>query len=130
MLHTVWNKSWQQHPTKKHLYGYLRPITQTIQVRRRKHLKVRMNSYATFSYGLLHMDTPVLVDQQKTYIRQLSADTIGTDCVCVCVCVSERERERERESVCVCVSREFVFSASLDKDGDSCICFHLSWRTK
>ena len=24
----------------------------------------RMNSYATFSYGLLHMDIPVLADRQ------------------------------------------------------------------
>ena len=33
MLCAVLNKSWKQHPTKQQLYGYLAPISQTIQVR-------------------------------------------------------------------------------------------------
>ena len=37
--------------------------------------EVRTTSWAMFSYELLHMDTPVLVDQQKTFIHQLSAET-------------------------------------------------------
>ena len=37
MLRMIWNKSWRQHPTKHQLYGYLPPITKTIQVRRTRH---------------------------------------------------------------------------------------------
>ena len=33
MLQAILNKSWRQHPTKQQLYGYLPPITKTIQVR-------------------------------------------------------------------------------------------------
>ena len=34
MLRAILNKSWWQHPTRHQLYGYLPPITKTIQVRR------------------------------------------------------------------------------------------------
>ena len=34
MLRAILNKSWQQHPTRHQLYGYLPPITKTIKVRR------------------------------------------------------------------------------------------------
>ena len=37
MLPAILNKSWRQQPTKQQLYGYLSPITKTIQVRRTKH---------------------------------------------------------------------------------------------
>ena len=37
--------------------------------------EVRMNSLATFSDGLLHMDTPMWGDLQKTYVHQLCVDT-------------------------------------------------------
>ena len=37
MLRAILNKSWRQHPTKHKLYGYLPPITKTIQVRRTRH---------------------------------------------------------------------------------------------
>ena len=33
----ILNKSWQQHPTRRHLYGHLPPITKTIQDRRTRH---------------------------------------------------------------------------------------------
>ena len=33
ILRAVLNKSWKQHPTKQQLYGYLPPISQTIQVK-------------------------------------------------------------------------------------------------
>ena len=33
MLRAILNKSWQQHPTRHQLYGYLPPITKTIKVR-------------------------------------------------------------------------------------------------
>ena len=34
MLRAILNKSWQQHPTRRQLYGHLPPITKTIQARR------------------------------------------------------------------------------------------------
>ena len=37
MLRATLNKSWQQHPTRQQLYGYLPPITKTIRVRRTRH---------------------------------------------------------------------------------------------
>ena len=37
MLQAILNRSWLQHPTKHQLYGYLAPITKTIQVRRTRH---------------------------------------------------------------------------------------------
>ena len=38
MLRAVLNKSWQQHPTRRQLYGHLPPITKTIQARRTRHI--------------------------------------------------------------------------------------------
>ena len=37
MLRAILNKSLRQHSTKHQLYGYLPPITKTIQVRRTRH---------------------------------------------------------------------------------------------
>ena len=34
MLRAILNKSWQQQPTRRQLYGHLPPITKTIQARR------------------------------------------------------------------------------------------------
>ena len=35
----ILNKSWQQHPTRRQLYGHLPPITKTIQARRTRHAR-------------------------------------------------------------------------------------------
>ena len=37
MLRAILNRSWQQHPTRRQLYGHLPPITKTIQARRIRH---------------------------------------------------------------------------------------------
>ena len=37
MLRAILNLSWQQHPTRRQLYGHLPPITKTIQARRTRH---------------------------------------------------------------------------------------------
>ena len=37
MLRAILNKSWRQHSIKQQLYGYLPPITKTIQVRWARH---------------------------------------------------------------------------------------------
>ena len=69
MLHAILNKSWKQHPTKQQLYDHLPLILQTIQVRQIRHVEhywiSRNKLKLTFSYGLLHIDTPVLADQRK-----------------------------------------------------------------
>ena len=59
LLCAILNRFWEQHPIKQKLYGHLPPIPQAI-----------------FSYGLLHMDTPVSADNQKL-IYQLCADIGG-----------------------------------------------------
>ena len=37
MLRAILNRSWQQHPTRRQLYGHLPPITKTMQARRTRH---------------------------------------------------------------------------------------------
>ena len=37
MLRAILNRTWQQHPTRRQLYGHLPPITKTIQARRTRH---------------------------------------------------------------------------------------------
>ena len=37
ILHAILNKSRKQHPTKQHMYSHLPPISQTIQVRWKRH---------------------------------------------------------------------------------------------
>ena len=37
MLRAILNRSWRQHPTRHQLYGHLRPITKSIQVRWTRH---------------------------------------------------------------------------------------------
>ena len=48
MFHPALNKSWKLYLTKKQLYGHLPPISQTIQVKRAKHVglavEVKTNS--------------------------------------------------------------------------------------
>ena len=38
MLRAIMNKSWLQHPTRHQLYGYMPPITKTIQVKQTSHV--------------------------------------------------------------------------------------------
>ena len=79
MLRAILNKSWKQHPTKQQLYGYLLPITKTIQVRRIRHSGHcrRSNDELisdillwTSSHGLAKVGRPA-----RTYIQQLCVDT-------------------------------------------------------
>ena len=44
LLRTILNKSWKQHPIKEQLYGYLPPISKTIQIRRTRHAEHRWRS--------------------------------------------------------------------------------------
>ena len=78
MLRAILSKSWRQHATKQ-LYGYLPPITKTIQVRRTRHAGHSARSRDelisdillwTCSHGRGKVGRPA-----RTYIQQLCADT-------------------------------------------------------
>ena len=79
MLRAILNKSWRQHFTKHQLYGYLPPITKTIQVRQNRHAghcwKIRDEHLSdvllwTPTYGRAKAGRPA-----RTYIQQLCMDT-------------------------------------------------------
>ena len=69
MLRAILNKSWRQHPTRLQLYGYLPPITKTIQVRRTRHAGHCWRSMDR-TYGQAKAGRP-----GRTYIQQLCEDT-------------------------------------------------------
>ena len=79
MLRAILNESWRQHPPKHQLYGYLPPITKTIQVRRIRHAghcwrrRDELISDVllwTPTYGREKAGRPA-----RTYIQQLCEDT-------------------------------------------------------
>ena len=72
MLRAILNKSWRQQPTRHQLYGYLPPITKTIQVRRTRHAghswRSRDELISDVPYGPPHMARQKLDDQlEHTY---------------------------------------------------------------
>ena len=79
MLRAIFNKSWQQHPTRHQLYGHQPPITKTIQARRTRHPGHCWRSKDELvSDGLLW--TPACGQSKagrpaQTYIQQLCGDT-------------------------------------------------------
>ena len=75
MLRAILKKSWKQHSTKHQQYSHLPPISKTIQIRRHA-------AQVTFFYGPLHMDVPVLADQQELFhICSLQTqDIVGKVC--------------------------------------------------
>ena len=79
MLWAILNKSWRQHPTKQQLYGHLPPITNSIKVRRTRHVWHSWRSRDelvsdvllwTPSHGRAKAGRPA-----RTYIQQLCANT-------------------------------------------------------
>ena len=79
MLRAILNKSWRQHPTRHQLYGYLPPITKTIQVRRTRHAGhcwrsrdelIRDVLLWTSTHGRAKAGRPA-----RTYIQQRCEDT-------------------------------------------------------
>ena len=79
MLRAILNKSWQQHPTKKQLYGHLSPIMKTIQVRRTRHAGHCWRSRIELIRDvLLWIPTHGRTkggQLARTYIQQLCGDT-------------------------------------------------------
>ena len=79
MLRAILNKPWQQHPTRRQLYGHLPPITKTIQARRTRHAGHCWRSKDeivsdvllwTPAYGQSKAGRPA-----RTFIQQLCYDT-------------------------------------------------------
>ena len=79
MLRAILNKSWRQHPTRHQRYGYLPPITKTIQVKRTRHAGhywrsrdelIRDVLLWTPTHGRAKAGRPA-----RTYIQQLCEDT-------------------------------------------------------
>ena len=74
VLRAVLNKSWKLHSTKQQLYGYLPPISQTIQIRQTRHSVHCWRSKDEHINDVLvctNVGRPA-----QTYIYQLCADTI------------------------------------------------------
>ena len=76
MLRAILNNSWQQHPTRRQLYGHLPPITKTILARRTRHTGHCTDEIVsdvlmwTPAYGQSKAGRPA-----RTYIQQLCDDT-------------------------------------------------------
>ena len=101
MLRAILNKSWQQHPTRHQLYGYMPPITKTIRVRRTRHAGHCWRSRNelisdvllwTPTYGRAKAGRPA-----GTYIQQLCEDT-GCGPEDLPEAMNDREKWRERGS--------------------------------
>ena len=99
MLRAILNRSWQQHPTRRQLYGHLPPITKTIQARRTRHAghcwrsKVEIVSDVllwTPAYGQSKAGRPA-----RTFIQQLCDDT-GCNPEDLLKAMNDRETWRER----------------------------------
>ena len=91
--------SWQQHPTRRQLYGHLPPITKTIQARRTRHVghcwisKDEIESDVllwTPAYGQSKAGRPA-----RTFIQQLCDDT-GCNPEDLPKAMNDRETWRER----------------------------------
>ena len=101
MLRAILNKSWQQHPTRRQLYGHLPPITKNIHARRTRHAghcwrsKDKIVSDVllwTPAYGQSKAGQPA-----RTYIQQLCDDT-GCNPEDLPEAMNDRETWRERGS--------------------------------
>ena len=92
-------RSWQQHPTRRQLYGHLAPTTKTIQARRTRHAGhcwrskdeiVRDVLLWTPAYGQSKPGRPA-----RTFIQQLCDDT-GCNPEDLPEAMNDRETWRER----------------------------------
>ena len=99
MLRAILNKSWQQHPTRRQLYGHLPPITKTIQARRTRHAGHCWRSKDEIVSDVL-LWTPAYGQSKagwpdRTYIQQLCDDT-GCNPEDLPEAMNDRETWRER----------------------------------
>ena len=129
MLRAILNRSWQQHPTRRELYGHLPPITKTIQTRWTRHAGHCRRSKDeivsdvllwTPAYGQSKAGRPA-----RTFIQQLWDDT-GCNPEDLPKAMNDRETWRERET-----SGISVLAARHD-DEKICIKYFLckAWSVK
>ena len=99
MLRVILNRSWQQHPTRRQLYGNLPPITKTIQARRTRHAGHCLRSKDVIvsdvllwihAYGQSKAGRPA-----RTFIQQICDDT-GCNPEDLPKAMNDRETWRER----------------------------------
>ena len=96
MLRAILNRSWQQHPTRRQLYGHLPPITKTIRTRHAGHCWRSKDEIVsdvlrwTPAYGQSKAGRPA-----RTYIQQLCDDT-GCNPEDLPEAMNDRETWRER----------------------------------
>ena len=100
MLRAILNKSWRHHPTKQSLYGYLPPITKTIQVRQTRH-----EGHCWRSRDELVNDVLVWPPSHgrakpersaRTYIQQLCEDRVRVSPEDLPEAMNDRDGWRER----------------------------------
>ena len=99
MLRAILNRSWQQHLTRRQLYGHPPPITKTIQARRTRHAGHCWRSKDEIvsdvllwspAYGQSKAGRPA-----RTFIQQLCDDT-GCNPEDLPEAMNDREAWRER----------------------------------
>ena len=99
MLRAILNKSWWQHPIRHQLYGYMPPITKTIQVRQTRHARHYWRTRDELISDVL-LWTPIYGRAKggrpaRTYIQQLCEDT-GCCPEDQPMAMNDREKWRER----------------------------------
>ena len=103
MLHAVWNNSLKPDPTNQQLYGYLPPISKTIQVRRtrpaghnwRSKDELRIDVLLwTFKQGRASIGR-----QTRTYLHHHCADT-GCSLEDLLEAVDNRDGWKENREIC------------------------------
>ena len=99
MLRAILNRSWQQHPTRRQLFGHRPSITKTIQARRTRHAGHCRRSKDeivsdvllwTHAYGQSKAGQPA-----RTFI-QLLCDDMGCNPEDLLKAINDRETWRER----------------------------------
>ena len=101
MLRAILNRSWQQHPTRRQLYGHLPPITKSIQARRTRHAEHCWRSKDEIVSDVLQW-TPAYGQSKagrpaRTFIQQL-CDNTGCNPEDLPKAMNDRETWRERGS--------------------------------
>ena len=99
MLRAILNKFWQQHPTRRQLYGHQPPITKTIQARRTRHTGHCWRSKDEIVSDML-LWTPAYGQSKagrpaRTFTQQLCDDT-GCNPEDLPKAMNDRETWRER----------------------------------
>ena len=99
MLRAILNRSWQQYPTRRQLYGHQPPITKSIQARRTRHAGYCWRSKDEIVSDVLQW-TPAYGQSKagrptRTFIQQLCDDT-GCNPEDLLKAMNDRETWRER----------------------------------